>query len=124
MRNTARRCLVYRYLGDLVLTGGNRRAHVTDVTNASRTMLMNLKTLDGMMKSWRYCVSRVTCCRASYFQHPNTWGVTPERWAVWFLDSGLGDLGDQQAALVGQTCFSPANKNTYGTAASCCSHRQ
>src|SRR6266508_3743847 len=63
------------------LTGGtDGGVHVTDVTNASRTMLMNLETLD--------------------------WGDVPL----------TGDLGDQQAATVGQVCFSPGEaKNTYGT---------
>jgi glycerol kinase len=100
------------------LTGGPKGgAHVTDVTNASRTMLMDLKTLDwddeilGIMGIPREMLPKIVPSSA-----PNPYGYTPK-------DSPFGDsipvcgaLGDQQAALVGQTCFSPGEaKNTYGT---------
>jgi glycerol kinase len=94
------------------LTGGvNGGAHVTDVTNASRTMLMDLKTLDwddeilSIMGIPRQMLPQI---RPS--SDPNVWGYALGKVPV------CGDLGDQQAALVGQTCYSPGEaKNTYGT---------
>jgi len=84
-------------------------AHVTDVTNASRTMLMNLATLDwdeGIlcdMSVPRRMLPKIVSSSEVY-------GTTREGISV------AGDLGDQQAALFGQTCFSPGEaKNTYGT---------
>jgi glycerol kinase len=95
------------------LTGGpNGGVHVTDVSNASRTMLMNLETLDwdpDMLKVMGIPKAMLPTVRAS----ADVYGK-----AVGSL-SGIpvaGDLGDQQAALFGQTCFSPGEaKNTYGT---------
>jgi glycerol kinase len=95
------------------LTGGtNGGAHVTDVTNASRTLLMDLRTLqwdDGILSILGIPKSMLPDIRPSS-------GVYGE--AVGDL-SGIrvaGDLGDQQAALFGQTCFSVGEaKNTYGT---------
>jgi glycerol kinase len=96
------------------LTGGvHGGVHVTDVTNASRTQLMNLNTLqwdreilkdfgipDGMLPK---IVSSSEVYGAA--QLASIAGV-----AI------AGDLGDQQAALVGQACFTPGEaKNTYGT---------
>ncbi len=89
------------------LTGGPQGGvHVTDVTNASRTQLLNLRTLDWDEKL------------LAAFEIPHT--VLPE-----VRSSTLGAiadvpitgiLGDQQAALVGQACFRPGEvKNTYGT---------
>ncbi|NOX61017.1 MAG: glycerol kinase GlpK [Chloroflexi bacterium] len=94
------------------LTGGpNGGVHVTDVTNASRTMLMNLETLDwddellGVMGVPRQMLPQI---RPS--SDPNIYGRTAQGAPV------CGDLGDQQAATVGQTCFDPGEaKNTYGT---------
>ena len=96
------------------LTGGpNGGVHLTDVTNASRTQLMNLSTLD-----WDPEILTV-------FQIPRA--LLPrivsssEVYGEATLDSiaGVkiaGVLGDQQAALFGQTCFQPGEaKNTYGT---------
>jgi glycerol kinase len=96
------------------LTGGsNGGAHVTDVTNASRTQLLNLKTLDwddALLKQFdipRAILPRVRSSSEIYGK------------AVLQAVSGVpvsGILGDQQAALVGQTCFNPGEvKNTYGT---------
>ncbi|WP_030435889.1 glycerol kinase GlpK [Actinoplanes subtropicus] len=94
--------------------GGN---HVTDVTNASRTMLMNLETLDWddeLLGFFGIPRSMLPEIRPS--SDPNTYGV-----ARWPGPLGgevplTGDLGDQQAATVGQVCFSPGEaKNTYGT---------
>ena len=96
------------------LTGGN---HITDVTNASRTMLMNLETLDWDDELLSFFgIPRAMLPEIRPSSDPNTYGAT--------LDSGplagnvplTGDLGDQQAATVGQVCFAPGEaKNTYGT---------
>jgi glycerol kinase len=95
------------------LTGSvNDGRHITDVTNASRTMLMDLKTLDwspDILKSMgipAQILPRI-CSSSELFGE----AVSPFE--------GLpisGILGDQQAALFGQTCFDPGDaKNTYGT---------
>jgi glycerol kinase len=95
------------------LTGGpGGGAHVTDVTNASRTMLMNLETLDwddeilGILGIPRAMLPQVRASSEVYGEARGDLGGI----AV------AGDLGDQQAALFGQTCFSVGEaKNTYGT---------
>ena len=95
------------------LTGGvSGGVHVTDVSNASRTMLMDLKTLDwdsDQLKIMGIPRSMLPAIKAS----SEVYGM-----AVGDL-AGVpvaGDLGDQQAALFGQTCFSAGEaKNTYGT---------
>jgi glycerol kinase len=95
------------------LTGGtNGGVHVTDVTNASRTMLMDLKTLnwdDEILKIMGIPRQMLPEIRPSSQVYGNAVGAL----------AGIpvaGDLGDQQAALVGQTCYSPGEaKNTYGT---------
>jgi glycerol kinase len=83
--------------------------HVTDVTNASRTLLMNLDTLDWDEDLLREIgVPRPLLPRI--ISSSEVCGVTREGIPV------AGILGDQQAALFGQTCFSPGEaKNTYGT---------
>ena len=87
--------------------------HVTDVTNASRTMLMDLRTCDwdeGMLEAFeipRACLPKILSSSGDF----GTITATPLAGAVL-----AGMLGDQQAALVGQNCFSPGEaKNTYGT---------
>ena len=95
------------------LTGGVKGGvHVTDVTNASRTMLMNLETLDWdeeNLKLMGIPRSMLPDIKASSEVYGTAVGVL----------AGVpvaGDLGDQQAALFGQTCFSAGEaKNTYGT---------
>jgi len=95
------------------LTGGvNGGVHVTDVSNASRTMLMNLNTLDWdpeilkIMGVPRAMLPKVVPSSAVYGEAVGSLKGVPV----------AGDLGDQQAALFGQTCFSPGEaKNTYGT---------
>jgi len=96
------------------VTGGS---HVTDVTNASRTMLMDLKTLDwddeilGIMGIPRQMLPKIVPS-----SDPNTWGNTLADGPFGGEIPVCGDLGDQQAATVGQACFSPGEaKNTYGT---------
>jgi len=100
------------------LTGGpNGGSHVTDVSNASRTMLMNLETLDwdaGILDAMG--IPRQMLPRIVSSSDPNTWGNTPADGPFGDSIPVCGDLGDQQAALVGQTCFGVGEaKNTYGT---------
>jgi len=99
------------------LTGGvNGGAHVTDPTNASRTMLMNLETLDWDDELLSFFgIPRQMLPRIMPSSAPAGYGE------ITGVDSvrGVpltGDLGDQQAATVGQVCFTPGEaKNTYGT---------
>jgi glycerol kinase len=95
------------------LTGGtNGGVHITDVTNASRTMLMDLDTLqwdDEILAIMGIPKSMLPEIKSSSQVYGEATGLL----------AGIpvaGDLGDQQAALFGQTCFSPGEaKNTYGT---------
>jgi glycerol kinase len=95
------------------LTGGpNDGVHVTDVTNASRTMMMNLETLDwdedilGLLGVPRAMLPEIRASSETYGEAKDVLAGIPV----------AGDLGDQQAALFGQTCFSIGEaKNTYGT---------
>jgi glycerol kinase len=96
------------------LTGGpDGGVHATDVTNASRTMLMNLATLDwhepslDLMGIPRSMLPEIKSSSEVYGEAKGT--------AVGGVPIS-GILGDQQAALFGQTCFDPGSaKNTYGT---------
>ncbi|MCK5922137.1 MAG: glycerol kinase GlpK, partial [Methylococcales bacterium] len=91
--------------------------HVTDVTNASRTMLMDLETLawdDGLLAD--FGIPRSMLPRIVPSSDPATWGSTRADGALWAEIPVCGMLGDQQAATVGQTCFAVGEaKNTYGT---------
>ncbi|MBV9591045.1 MAG: glycerol kinase GlpK [Hyphomicrobiales bacterium] len=95
------------------LTGGTRGGlHVTDVTNASRTQLMNLTTLE-----WdREILSLFDiphACLPEIRSSSEIYGICVEPLAGVAL---AGILGDQQAALFGQACLQPGEvKNTYGT---------
>ncbi len=94
------------------LTGGaSGGVHVTDVTNASRTLLMNLRTLDWDDDILRALgIPRRMLPQIRPSSDPSFYGYTLGKVPV------CGDLGDQQAALVGQTCFAAGEaKNTYGT---------
>ena len=100
--------LVWKLTG--ALDGG---IHVTDVTNASRTQLMDLETLDwspDLLDTFNIPASvlpRIASSSETY-GHAKVASVTGVPVA--------GILGDQQAALVGQTCFDRGQaKNTYGT---------
>jgi len=100
------------------LTGGiDGGVHITDVTNASRTMLMNLETLDWDEELLGFFgIPRSMLPQIRPSSDPTLYGTT--RPASPFAgDVPLaGALGDQQAAMVGQVCFSPGEaKNTYGT---------
>ena len=97
------------------LSGG--KAHVTDVSNASRTLLMDLRTLQwddellGHLDVPRSLLPEIRSCSEIY-------GVTR---GLGVLPDGIpiaGMAGDQQAALFGQVCFEPGEaKCTYGTGA-------
>jgi glycerol kinase len=96
------------------LTGGvDGGLHITDVTNASRTMLMDLNTLawdEEIAETIGVPMSMLPEIRPSseVYGEVKTGGLTGIPLA--------GILGDQQAATFGQTCFSPGEaKNTYGT---------
>jgi glycerol kinase len=100
------------------LTGGtNGGAHVTDVTNASRTMLMDLDGThwdDKILETMTIPRSMVPEIRPS--SDPKLYGYTLPDGPFGGRLPVCGDLGDQQAATVGQACFSPGEaKNTYGT---------
>ncbi len=100
------------------LTGGTQGGvHVTDVTNASRTMLFSLETLDwddellGLFDIPRQMLPLVRPSSDSAF-----YGLTQVDGPFKGEIPLCADLGDQQAATVGQVCFSPGEaKNTYGT---------
>jgi glycerol kinase len=99
------------------LTGGaDGGLHVTDVTNASRTMLMNLETLDWDDELLAiFGVPRAMLPRIRSSSDPQGYGtlVSPSGYSGVPLTAVLGD---QQAAMVGQVCFAPGEaKNTYGT---------
>jgi len=100
------------------LTGGvDGGVHVTDVTNASRTMLMDLETLswdDELLSFFDIPRSMLPEIRPS--SDPNRYGTTRADGPLGGEVALTGDLGDQQAATVGQVCFAPGEaKNTYGT---------
>jgi glycerol kinase len=96
------------------LTGGS---HVTDVTNASRTMLMNLETLDWDDEILQIMgIPKQMLPRIVPSSDPETWGNTLADGPFGGEIPVCGDLGDQQAATVGQAALSPGEaKNTYGT---------
>ncbi len=95
------------------LTGGaNGGLHVTDVSNASRTQLMNLATLDwdedilALFRIPRACLPQIRSSSEVYGKCGGALAGVPL----------AGILGDQQAALFGQACLAPGQaKNTYGT---------
>jgi glycerol kinase len=95
------------------LTGGvDGGLHITDVTNASRTQLMNLKTLawdESMLRTFDIppdMLPKIVSSSEIYGESRDPFEGVPV----------AGVLGDQQAALFGQACFTPGEaKNTYGT---------
>jgi glycerol kinase len=95
------------------LTGGvNGGCHITDVTNASRTQLMNLRSLEWDEEILRLfdipkaCLPQIRSSSEVYGEATDGLAGVPI----------AGILGDQQAALVGQACFQQGEaKNTYGT---------
>jgi glycerol kinase len=100
------------------LTGGtDGGVHATDVTNASRTMLMNLKTLewdDDLLRIFDVPRAMLPAIQSS--SDRAAFGVTRREGPFGGEVPVAGDLGDQQAATVGQVCIRPGEaKNTYGT---------
>jgi glycerol kinase len=98
------------------LTGGPQGGvHATDVTNASRTMLMDLETLNwdpGICQVMGVPLQMLPEIRSS----SEVYGYTTPESPFGAEIPVAGDLGDQQAATVGQACFLPGEaKNTYGT---------
>ncbi len=96
------------------LTGG--RLHATDVSNASRTQLLNLRTLDwddDLLRLFEVPRALLPVVRPS----SAVWGETDP--AVFGRTIPIaGVAGDQQAAMFGQACFEPGEaKNTFGTGA-------
>ena len=95
------------------LTGGPQGGlHITDVTNASRTQLMHLDTLDwdpeilALLNIPRACLPAIRSSSEVYGTCTGALAGVPL----------AGILGDQQAALFGQACLAPGEaKNTYGT---------
>ena len=100
------------------LTGGtDGGVHVTDVTNASRTMLMDLETLDWDDELLAlFDIPRAMLPEIRPSSDPDGYGVTRASGPLEGEVRLTGALGDQQAAMVGQVCFAPGEaKNTYGT---------
>lgn len=100
------------------LTGGPRGGvHVTDVTNASRTMLMNLETLDWDDELLSlFGIPRAMLPTIGPSASPQPYGVTAGTGPLDGQVPITGILGDQHAAMVGQVCLAPGDaKNTYGT---------
>jgi glycerol kinase len=100
------------------LTGGPRGGvHVTDVTNASRTMLMNLETLDWDDELLSFFgIPRRMLPEIRPSSSPEPYGVTHSSGPLAGEVPLTGILGDQQAAMVGQVCLTEGEaKNTYGT---------
>jgi glycerol kinase len=94
------------------LTGG--KCHVTDVSNASRTLIFNIHTMqwdDELLRLLDIPRAMLPEVRSS----SEVYGQTdPELFGA--AIAVAGDAGDQQAALFGQACFEPGSaKNTYGT---------
>ncbi|AEF42790.1 glycerol kinase GlpK [Hoyosella subflava] len=100
------------------LTGGpNGGIHVTDVTNASRTMLMNLETLDWDDELLSFFgIPRAMLPEIKPSSVSEGYGHTTESGPLGGRVPLTAALGDQHAAMVGQVCFAPGEaKNTYGT---------
>jgi len=101
--------LVYKLTGN----------HITDVTNASRTMLYNIHDLEWdheLLEEFDVPASMLPEVRPS--SDEATYGSTDPDGFLGAEVPVAGALGDQQAALFGQTCFDPGDaKNTYGTGA-------
>ena len=97
--------------------GANGGVHITDVTNASRTMWMDLQTLDWdpeLLEAFDVPASMLPRIVPSSAKTP--WAHTTANGPFGTSIPLCGAVGDQQAALVGQCCFEPGEaKNTYGT---------
>lgn len=98
------------------LTGGLKGGvHYTDVTNASRTMFMNLKTLDWDNEALEFFGVKPNCL-PKIVSNAEVYGKIAAGPFAGFPIAGM--IGDQQAALVGNKCIELGSaKNTYGTGA-------
>ncbi|PHH65994.1 hypothetical protein CDD81_942 [Ophiocordyceps australis] len=107
--------LIYRLTGGIKREGGP--IHVTDPTNASRTMFMNLRTRqydDGLLSFFGLDRSNILLPEIVASSHATAFGALARGPLKGVPISGC--LGDQSAALVGQCGFKPGQaKNTYGT---------
>jgi len=100
------------------LTGGpDGGVHVTDVTNAGRTLLMNIHRLAWDAEILDLIgIPEKMLPRIVPSSDPTAWGATRLDGPLGAECPVCGALGDQQAALLGQACFDPGEaKNTYGT---------
>jgi glycerol kinase len=100
------------------LTGGSQGGvHITDVTNASRTMLMDLETLDWDDELLAlFGIPRQMLPQIRSSSSPEPYGVTSASGPLGGEVALTASLGDQQAAMVGQVCLAAGEaKNTYGT---------
>jgi len=100
------------------LTGGPQGGvHITDVTNASRTMLMDLETLDWDDELLAlFGIPRQMLPRIKPSSSPEPYGMTLASGPLGGEVALTASLGDQQAAMVGQVCLAAGEaKNTYGT---------
>jgi glycerol kinase len=100
------------------LTGGTRGGvHAIDVTNASRTMLMNLETLDWDDELLSFFdIPRQMLPEIRPSSYPPAYGTTVDDGPASGQVPITAILGDQQAAMVGQVCLNAGEaKNTYGT---------
>ncbi|KAF6162694.1 hypothetical protein GIB67_026615 [Kingdonia uniflora] len=89
--------------------------HVTDVSNASRTMLMNLKTLDWDLPTLKTLGIPISML-PKIVSNSEVIGNIVNRWPITDIPIA-GCLGDQHAAMVGQACRKGEAKSTYGTGA-------
>lgn len=106
MFGTIETWLIYKLSGN--------KLHITDYSNASRTMMFNINTLE-----WDKEILKILDIPASMLPKPvpssGIYGYTDKRFFGEEIIIG-GAAGDQQAALFGQRCFNPGEaKNTYGT---------
>ncbi|MGD9619039.1 MAG: glycerol kinase GlpK [Mycolicibacterium sp.] len=100
------------------LTGGPQGGvHITDVTNASRTMLMDLETLDWDDELLAlFGIPRRMLPQIKSSSSPEPYGMTLAAGPLGGEVALTASLGDQQAAMVGQVCLAAGEaKNTYGT---------
>ncbi len=109
--------LIWNLTGGADTDGGGGGSRVTDVTNASRTMLMDLETLDWDDELLSFFgIPRQMLPEIRPSSQPGGYGTTSRSGPLGGEVPLTGSLGDQQAAMVGQVCFAPGEaKNTYGT---------
>ena len=104
--------LIYKLNG-----GPSRNIFVSDSTNASRTMFMDIHSLSyspTLLDFFKLDTTKLHLPRIINSSHPSDYGSLASGPLAGFPITGC--LGDQSAALVGQRCFAPGTaKNTYGT---------